>query len=271
MHELPPGIEKVSERRDGNEDGLPRVTKQNIWRHPNAHPLALDLLLLERYGQEYLEWEPEALRLSLSKDGYLLSNNVWTKILAVQVLHNSPSPWRQWEVFHWVCLGLNGKPPNFVYLEQPELGHLASGVDMMKIVDRTREFTDEIDKFITVTARHDGVFYLPAPLDFAQPELDEHTYHCTNCGGDTRDDGDVKCVVCGSESIHPNPDPHHELTAETARLWNERSGMPLEHAVDGLPDTPAGNAAYLLLVHWDYRNQVRSRLVTQLRMIRDES
>ena len=267
--ELPAGIEKTAALRDDGSGGrLPTVTKANIWRHPNAHPLTFDLLLLNKYGPEYLGWEPEPLRLTLKRDDIRISNEAWTKIQAVRVLHNSPSPWRRWEVFHWVALGLSGKTPNFNFMEEPELGVLAVAVDIMKIVDRPRDTGEEVDKYVAVTAKADGHTCLPPPLDFAQRELSQPQVRCKRCGTTDRDDNDVRCVACGSSDLERPPSPNAELCAHVMKLFKSRARQPLEQAVEGLPDDTAGNMAYRLLTHWDYRNEMRSRLITQFRMLR---
>ena len=268
-NELPTGIEKTAALRDdGSGDRLPDINLRNVWRHPNAHPLTFDLLLLDRYGVEYLKWEPEPLRVTLKRDGFQLSSQAWTKIQAVRVLHNSPSPWRRWEVFHWIALGLNGKPPNFSFMEEPELGALAVAIDIMRIVDRPRETGEEIDKYVATVAKADGQTCLPPPLDFAQRELSQPKIRCRRCGTEDRDDNDVRCVACGSEDIERLPNPYAELCGRVTQMVKARNRLPLERAVDGLPDDIAGNMAYRLLTHWDYRNEMRSRLITQFRMLR---
>lgn len=267
--QLPEGIEKTAALRDDDSgDALPPVTFQNIWRHPSAHPLVLDILLLDKYGPEYLQWEPEPLRLTLKRDGTLISNSVWVKIQAIRVLHNSPSPWRRWEVFHWTALGLNGRSPNFAYMELAELGHLAVAADIMKIVDRDRITDEEVDKYVASVATELGELYLPEPLDFAQDELENRQFLCTQCGTVNRDDNDVRCPACGHELLQPVPHEHEGALEEVKALYAARKGMPLSLAVADLPETMVGTMAYRLLVHWDYRNEVRSRLIAQFRMLK---
>lgn len=267
--EIPTGIEKTAALRDdGSGDRLPTVTTKNVWRHPNAHPLTFDLLLLNRYGVEYLDWEQETLRFTLKRDNIQLSNEAWTKIQAVRVLHNSPSPWRRWEVFHWVTLGVNGKAPNFSFMEEPELGILAAAMDIMGIIDRPRETGEEVDKYVATVAMVHGHVYLPAPLDFAQRELSQPKISCKKCGTEDRDDNDVTCVGCGGTDIVRLPNPHAELYKQVSDMFRTRKSLPLEQAVDGLSDDTAGNMTYRLLTHWDYRNEMRSRLITQFRMLK---
>lgn len=269
--ELPRGIEKFAAARFGSGDELPAVTRKNIWRHPNAHPLALTLLLADRYAPDFLSWEPEALRSTLKKDDTQLSDGVWTKILAARVIMMSPSPWRQWEQFHWVSYGLAGRAPNFVYLEKPELGFSMAAVDTMKIVDRTRPWAEDVDKYVATVLREIGSLYAPAPVQFAQEELSDRRLKCRACGTLEKDDHDIKCVACGSKDLDRVAGPFDNLKEPTATLFEARKKMPLEEAVQGLPETAVGNAVYRLLVHNEYRNEVRAQLLAQLRMLRKES
>lgn len=257
----------ASLRADGTESAP--ITKANMWRHPNAHPLALALVLLDRYGESFFEWDPLPLKLTLERDGISLSNSVWTKIQSVRPLFTSPSPWRQWQIFHWVCLGLAGHSPNFVYLEIPEPGHLGAGFDMMRSVDPKRETSDEVDKFIAASFRNDGIPYIPDPLSFAQRELEVPRITCKRCGAIHRDDNDVRCVTCGSKkSLEPVPYEYAASRDAVKALYEEHRSAPLEKAVESLPDTPVGLAAHRLLVQWDYVSRVRAQLVDQLRMLR---
>lgn len=266
--EFPAGIEKVAELRLGTEEPLPSVTLKNIWRHPNAHPMALTLILLDKYGQDYLEWDPEALRTTLKRDDLAISESVWTKILAARVVMMSGSPWRQWEQFNAVTTGLAGRAPNFVYLERPEIGFIMAGIDTMKMMDRTRPFAEDIVKFVAAVLRDRGIVYAPPPLQFAQEELDDKRIHCEDCGLEERDDHDVKCVACGSAKLKRLPGFFEDVRDETKRIFDARKKHRLEQAVEGLSDTAANEAAYKLLTHNEYKNQIRAQLLQQLRMIK---
>lgn len=266
--DLPRGIDKVASARFGSADPLPDVTMKNIWRHPNAHPLILLMLLLDRLGQDCMEWEPEALRLTLRKNDILLSDSVWQKIMAARVILESPSPWRQWDSFHWVSMGLSGKMPSFVYLERPELGYQMAAVDQMKMIDKSRPFAEDIDKFVATTLRASGIMYAPPPVEFAQEEVDDRHIKCPHCGLHEKDDHDIKCIACGSKDLERIPGEHEGLRDQTKALFDVRKKFPLEKAVDGLGDSAAEKGAYKLLTHNEYRNQIRAQLLQQLRMLR---
>ncbi len=267
--DIPPGMFKVAAQREGDQGELPAPTETTLWRHPNAHPAILILSVLDKYGDEALEWAPETLLATLDRDGVKLSNANKTKLMAACTALKSPSPWRQWEVFDMVCLGLAGQQPNVVYAEEPELGHLVAGFDFMKMVDPERDTSDEIDKFVAAAFKHEGLPYVPPPLDFAQRELEDPRIRCRSCGAEHRDDNDQRCVTCGSPQLEKIPYEYADLRDQVRGLWNDLKGLPLEAAVDKAPDTAAGNAVYRLLVHWDYAHQVRAHLVQQLRMLGD--
>lgn len=263
--DMPASVKTAGLREDGDE--APVVTLASIWRHPNASPAVLTLLLLDRYGEEYVEWDPKVLRQTIERDGIKLSNSVWTKILAARCVLGSPSPWKQWEAFHHVCLGLSGDSPNFIYMEEPEIGHLFVGMEFMTLIDPGREPQEEIDKFIAAAFKLEGLVYAPAPLDFAQDELEERKLRCRRCEALHRDDNDQRCVTCGSPQLDQVPFEYEAEKQAVKKLFDQRKSQPLERALDGLPDDAVGTAVYHLLVHWDYLNQTRTHTAQQLRMV----
>lgn len=267
---IPEGTEKTAALRPDDDDPLPVVTPNNIWRHPNAHPLVLTLILLDQYGPDYLNWEPEALRTTLLKDNRKCSESVWTKILASRVLLLSPAPWRQWEQFHWVSQGLAGKPPNFVYLEKPQIGFLMAAVDAMTVVDHSRPFAEDPAKYVATTLRDAGVPYAPPPLTFAQEELNDRHIECLDCGTLERDDNDVKCVACGSRNLKHIPGAYETEAAAIKSAFMARRKKPLQTAVEGLGHDIIGEATYKLLVHNQYNNEIRAQLIAQLKMLQHQ-
>lgn len=238
-----------------------------LWKEPAAHPLVLALLLLDRYGAESFEWDPEVLRATTLRDGLQISGSNWTKVLAVHTLLSSPSPWRQWEVFHWVARGLAGLPPNFSFLEEPELGHLMVCADVMAVCDPARRTTEEVDKYVAAALRHEGHVWAPESLSFAQRALEDPKLECAKCGAIFPDDNDAKCITCGASMLKQVPFAFAVLRDECAGLFTPRRTFALEHFVDGLPESPAGNLVYELGVQWSHALHVRKQLLAQLRAL----
>lgn len=243
-------------------------TRNSVWRHPDAHPMVLLLMSLDRYGQDCLEWDPETLRMTLVRDGIPLSQSAWTKLMAVRVVLLAPSPWRHWPVFTAVCRGLAGSPPNFHYLEEPELGHIMVGIDTMNTLDPSRHTTDEIDKYIAAVLRHDSQPWAPPPLSFVQHEVEDASVDCQSCGARHRDNGDTRCVTCGSALLIPAPYVYARLRDAVAKLYTKHIALPGLTAYDGLPEDAAGLCAERLLHHGLYAADARAALSSQLRMLK---
>ena len=242
------------------------VTKLNIWRNPDAHPLALLMLVLDKYQQDGLEWEVETLRGTLEKDGVQLSQSGWTKILAARLLLLSPSPWRQWNVFALTARGLAGFAPNFHYLEEPELGHLMLAVDCMHVADRSRETSDEVDKFVAAVLKQDGQPWAPPPLEFAQDELEESQLQCLNCSALCRDDNDSRCVVCQSHALQKVAYPFAQLRDQVKTQFEKRKRTG---SLAGLREDDAGDLCTArLLADWSFARERRFALATQMRLVR---
>ena len=74
----------------------------------------LDLVLLQKYGPEWMTWEPETLRLRVAHDfGQEIGDMSMHKIHAMKTLHFVDTYWESWEVFCWVTMAFNGVPPDF--------------------------------------------------------------------------------------------------------------------------------------------------------------
>lgn len=252
---------------DAPEKVAAPIDPHALYKDPQAHPLALTLLTLDRYGQPGLEWDPEVLRATMMRDGLQVSGSAWTKLLASRVLLSSPSPWRQWEVFHWCSRALAGQPPNFTYCELPELGHLAVAADVMKIVDPKRPIGSDPQRFTAATLQHEGYCWAPKPLDFAQRALEQPQLHCRHCDALFPDDHDVKCISCGRAALEAVPYFFSGLRDHCSQLWQPRVKLPLERAVDGLPENGPGNLVYGWATQWDYVQRQRRALSQQLRGI----
>jgi hypothetical protein len=243
-----------------------QVEPQQLYKDPDAHPLVLLLMVLDRYGPDSMDWDPEVLRVTMMRDNYQVSGASWAKLMAARVLLASPSPWRQWQVFHWVARALGGYPPNFTYLEQPELGHLFVASDLMKIVDPQRPTVLEVDKFVAATLRHEGQVWAPESLAFATRALEDPHLECQKCRALFGDDNDQRCVTCSAPAtaLVKVPYAHAALRDQCKALWVPRRDLPLERAVDGLGEDAAGNLVYELLLHWDHARRVRRLLLAQL-------
>lgn len=144
------------------------VTLANIWRHPDAHPLVLDILLLRQYGPEWFEWEHETLAHFIPDDFKTPSVSAINleKVQAMKTLHFVDSFWQKWEVFVPCTMALNGVFPDFQNLQVPTAAQCLVSVDIANRVRSDVMWTDEVKKFVETVFRHDGIFVPIQPVDF---------------------------------------------------------------------------------------------------------
>lgn len=183
----------------------------------DAHPVALTLVLMEKFGTEWLEWEPDTLKREILTTfrATSVSEHNWQKIQAVRVLTSTMGFWNEWHIFEKIIQALNNNVPRFDITQRCTLSQLMAGVDIANTI-RKETYGDEPQRYIAACALDEGVVYLPPPLDFAQGVLSEPTYRCKVCGNVDTDDLDGKCDFCTGRFAdeHPlNMKPHRDVSA----------------------------------------------------------
>lgn len=147
-----------------------KVTIINLFQQPEAHPVVLDLVLLRKYGAEWMTWEPETLVWRIPQDFRTsgVSDLNLNKIQAMKTLHYNDNFWRQWEVFNWCAQTFNNLYPNFEVMQVPSSAQLMVAVSTAANVRSDVAWSDEVKSFMSNACRHDGIFYPAAPLDFLE-------------------------------------------------------------------------------------------------------
>lgn len=140
----------------------------NLFQHPDSHPAILDILLLQKYGPEWMLWEPETLQLRVPLDFHTtsISDLNLHKIQAMKTLHFVDTPWRQWEVFVWCCMPLNGLFPDFTTMQVPTAAQCLVAIDLFNKVRQDVAWSDEMKTYLGTVWRHDGMFCPIDPADF---------------------------------------------------------------------------------------------------------
>lgn len=151
------------------------VTRDNIFRHHDAHPFVLDWLLIDRFGGEWFSWEPETLWASIKTTFQTPSihDQVRSKIQAVRTAHITEWVWTKWEVFCPVVQALNNNVPDFQVLRKPEPAQLFVAVDTLNDL-RREDWSREVRHFVASALLDRGIALAPAPIDFAQPSIDQY-------------------------------------------------------------------------------------------------
>jgi hypothetical protein len=138
-----------------------------------ATALELDRALIEKYGVEWLDWEPETIWQTIRMDwNTQISRINMDKIMAAKLLHVSDSFWRNWDVFQNVVLAFNNVTPLFDRVQDVTVGQVMHALNQAAEI-RKEEFQTEVKYYIAHQAREEGFLWLPSPADLAQKELDQ--------------------------------------------------------------------------------------------------
>lgn len=147
---------------------LPPPLPINSFQHPDAHPGVLDILLLRKYGPEWMLWEPETLQFRIPQD--FRTNDVsdlnMAKIQAMKTLHCVDTPWQQWEVFVWCAQPLNGLFPDFETMQVPTVSSCLVAIDIFNLVRTDVLWSTELKAYLATVWRHEGMFVPTAPALF---------------------------------------------------------------------------------------------------------
>lgn len=151
------------------------VTTKNLWRHPDAHPIALDLLMLRKYGPDWLGWEPETLQLLIPEDFNTtsLSDLNLSKLQACKALHLVDTFWQQWEVFVACLMPFNSEFPDFNIMQVPTVAQCLVACDIAARIRDDVQWSDEMKAYMRVVYEHDGIFLPLPPADFMELEAPE--------------------------------------------------------------------------------------------------
>jgi hypothetical protein len=151
------------------EKGTKIISTRSILAHHDAHPFALDVLLLKVFGPSYYEWESSVVWAELERMfSSTISELSKNKIEAMRTLHLCQWPWENWETFEKVIQALNNNVPRFDIMQKCTLSQLWNGVKIMNMARRER-FTGDVPKYVAAVFMTEGVSHCPPPLNFAAP------------------------------------------------------------------------------------------------------
>lgn len=165
------------------------------------HPISLfhwaDSLIKHN---DWLTWEAETVRSTLSDMGHILSKEDFNKLMAVKTLHITDAPWDNWELFLFINQALNGLEINreSIYITDNPLPYLYNTVEIFNLI-REQHFNEEVKRFCAAIFLHENVQYCPEPLNFAQIYVSQPTYICKDCGkkGSAMPPFSFVCEDCG--------------------------------------------------------------------------
>jgi len=156
------------------------VTKRNLFTHPDVHAVVLDLLMLKKYGMDWLGWEPETIELFVPQDFGIkeVSGLAMSKLMACKTLHLVDTYWKQWEVFNWCTMPFNNLYPDFDVLQVPTVAQCLISVDVAERIRDDVEWSEEVKRYIASVYRHDGIFCTIAPTHFVTIDTADFVIDC---------------------------------------------------------------------------------------------
>lgn len=258
-----------------------------FFSYHDAHPIALMMVLFEKFDTEWIDWEPETLKQEILStfNATSISEHNWQKIQAGRTLVQTLGFWEEWHIFEKIIQALNNNIPRFDIAQRCTLAQLMAGVDMANQI-REEEYGDEIQRYIAACALDEGVVYLPTPLDFAQRPLSRPMLRCKVCEGIETDDLDGKCSFCSGRftdgrPLNFKPSPLLSKDAGTqVEKYLERDSSSVEKrfnnlklqdrdAIEDLSDESREDMQSVkLVVAWDYMRLRQQQLVDQLKELK---
>lgn len=261
------------------------VTSKNLFSHPDAHPVVLDMALLRFFNLDWFSWLPETLFSEIErvfKTSIAEVNRM--KILAAQNLHVIDAFWDHWEVFEKGLIALNGGVPQLKVIQPPDLSSLFAGVDIANSI-RKEDFSEDVSRYVAAAALYEHVTYAPPPIEFAQPYITQPFYHCKDCGktGSALPPFDGYCDSCTNRfdqqhSLSLRPDQERVdlgygkniVLGKTydfepvKKRFEELDSLPPESLVSHIKEVPNDIEAAKLIVATDFMKLRTKQLQEQI-------
>jgi hypothetical protein len=179
------GLLKEAELKQAPEDAPEsergtRLSSSSLFRMPEAHPLVLDLVLLKKYGPEWLGWELETLELRIREDfrSPSVSDLNIEKLQACKTLHLVDTFWLQWEVFLACTVALSGSFFDHEVMQIPSVAECAIAVDIARRIREDVPWSEEVKRYLGVVHRHDDILCTQPPLEFVEIDTEGLPLDC---------------------------------------------------------------------------------------------
>ena len=148
---------------------LARAQLKKVLESPEATATALTVILMDNYGTEFLDWEPDTLRIQVAEDyGADLPDNNWDKVWAVVTLMTTDLFYNSLEAFNHICNSLAGTGADFDKWDIAEPEEIMWGVAEAVLLDppdkQGYDFSHEIKQFVGLALSEYGIWRTPRLL-----------------------------------------------------------------------------------------------------------
>lgn len=257
-----------------------------FFSYHDAHPVALLMVLIEKFGVEWFDWDHDVLKAEILDEfnATSVSPHNWEKIQACRTLVLTVGNWKEWNIFEKIIQALNNNIPRFDIVQRCSVAQLMAGVDIIRQV-RVEKYEEEVQRYIAACAIDEGVFYLPSPLEFSQEILSQPMYRCRVCGNVDTDDLDGRCDFCIGRfsddrpfNFKANPIVPDDVGYDVDKFLEQGDPGPIRDRYEDLFDNDNVNLsdektedvqAVKLMVAYEYMRNRRKQLVEQLEELKD--
>lgn len=143
------------------------ASDKSIFADPEANPYKIYAALIDLWGDEWLDWEPETILETAEIDGVIIDQVNLGKMFAIRSLLKTEEFFREPRVFEKVCIAFADKIVDFGVLQMPKLYEIAGAVSLVEKKFREGQYSNEVGIFVAMIAVNEGFLLLPPELNFA--------------------------------------------------------------------------------------------------------
>ncbi len=128
-----------------------------MWQNPEADATVLNAMLISKYGEEALDWDPITIRLEIQDDFHVTpANEVMNKICAMQVVMSSSDFFERIDTFINVCNTLSEGDPFFEVFSPLETEEIAFALATVGMNRDLLPFNPTIRRYVKEVLKADG-------------------------------------------------------------------------------------------------------------------
>lgn len=128
-----------------------------MWQNPEADATVLNSMLISKYGEESLDWDPVTIRLEISDDfGVSPADAVMNKICAMQVVMSGSAYFDRVDAFLNISNTLADGDPFFQVMTKVEPEEIAWGLATVGMNRDMLPFSPTIQAYVKAALKDDG-------------------------------------------------------------------------------------------------------------------
>lgn len=130
---------------------------QEMWQNPEAEATTLNAMILSKFGEEALDWDPITIQMEIQEEyGVRPAEEVMNKISAMQVVMLSADFFQNVGAFQAVCNAISGGDPFFQVFTPLQAEEMAWGIATVGLNRDLLPFSDSIRTFVKISMSRDG-------------------------------------------------------------------------------------------------------------------